>query len=353
MTEQVSSKNTKAQILAAYNQLYEKHERVQAQAKQLLAEKKALEDRIAGLGTVAGETTYTIDTILNGLGALRAGFGDAASALSAKLTAEATTLEALRRQVAARTRQLQELHGLTVTEDTLGKLIQEYKDKSAAYEDQASETREAFEREMSEQQTAWKEERQEHTRATKDQDNTLKKERQRSIQEYKYSLEMARKLDAEQYEQDTKKDLRELEAFVAAKEREWAAREQALAEREREYEDLKAQAEALPDELVVAIKRAEKEGTDLARRQAKVQDDLLAKEEEGSQRVAELNIQSLQETIDRQTAQIESLSAQIEAVIQQSQELATKAIEGASHETSFQSIREIALEQAKRQPKGQ
>ena len=111
--------------------------------------------------------------------------------------------------------------------------------------------------------------------------------------------------------------------------------------------------ESLAKKLEAAIRQADKKGTEVARKEAKIRDDLLAKEEEGNRRIAELKIQSLQSTIDKQAQQITSLSVQIDAVVKQSQSLAIKAIEGASHETSFQSIREIALEQAKRPPKSQ
>ena len=45
------------------------------------------------------------------------------------------------------------------------------------------------------------------------------------------------------------------------------------------------------------------------------------------------------------------LSLQLEAALKQAQELAVKAIEGTSSHGSFEALKEIALEQAKNQPK--
>jgi hypothetical protein len=350
----ISSKNTKAQILEAFEELYAEHQQVQIQRDQLLQDKEALEERLSELGVApaVGEgKAYTIDIILAGLTTLRAGFGSAISELSAKLTAKVTRLEELRRQVEAETHQLEELHDLTIAEHTLDDLIQAYEEQSRAFQEEAKQKRAAFEKEMAEKREAWKAEQKEHASAVKERDESLKKARQRNNQEFKYDLDMARKLDAEQYDQKKEELYRALEELVAAKEKEWAAREKEIAEQEEEYQGLKARVEAFPRELEAAIKQADKEGTDMARKEAKVRDDLLAKEEEGHRRVAELEVQALQETIEVQTQRIAALSAQLDAVTRQSQDLAVKAIEGAARETSFQSIREIALEQAKNLPK--
>jgi hypothetical protein len=64
-------------------------------------------------------------------------------------------------------------------------------------------------------------------------------------------------------------------------------------------------------------------------------------------RIAELRIKALRDTIDQQAIQIDQLSKQLNAVLQQAQDLAVKALEGASTSGSYQAIREIALEQAK------
>jgi hypothetical protein len=364
MAKQVSSRNTKAQILEAYNELYREHERLQAEQARLLKEKQALEksaDKPPSPPQVPTpsrppaevEQPRTLEAILKSLATLRAGFGSAVSELSTQLTAEATKLRDLQDAISDRVDQLARLYDLTVTESTLDDLIQEYEEKVESFELEAREKRQAFEQDMAARREAWKREQEAHRRETKERDKQLEKERQREIEEYQYELEIQRALEAEQYEQETKAQRRELDAMVAAKEQEWAAREQALAEQEQAYQNLETRVQGFPDELEAATKRATKEGVEAARGQAKIRDNLLAKEEEGDRRVAELQIASLEQTIGDLTSRIETLSAQLAAVVKQSQALAIRAIEGASHETSFESIREIALEQAKRPPKTQ
>jgi hypothetical protein len=362
---QVTSRSTKAQIYAAYTQLLSEHKQLEAQHEQLLKEKASLEGQVSKLSArpparrekpraavPAPPREQTMEAILDGLATLRAGFGSAISELSTKLTAEATRLVELRQNAEAKAHQLAMLFDLEIGENTLDDLLQEYRDKSAAFEEASRQERETFEAEMAQKRAAWKEEQEEHARAIKERNDALKKERKREGDEFKYDLQSVRKLGQEQYEREKKARNSALEALAETNEKEWATRENAIAEQEREYQELKSRAEAHPGELESAVRRATREGTDLARREAKVRDDLLSKEEEGDRRVAELKIQSLEEVIQGQAQQIEGLSAQLGAIVRQDQDLAIKAIEGASHETSFQSIREIALQQAKRPPKG-
>jgi hypothetical protein len=362
MAQQVSMKNTKAQILDAYAQLQSEHEQLQARYKKLIQERDQLAQRVSTpAAKVTAETpkraaplsAQSVNAIVEGLATLRAGFGGALNDLSSQLTAEVAALQALRRQIQEKTDRLQTLYGISVNENTLDELIETYIAKSQAYEEQIKQKREAFEQTLDQKRESWAQEVKAQAQAIKERDDRLKTERKREAQEFEYDLRMARALEAEQYEQDMRARYRELEATVAAKQQAWAKREKAIAEQEQTYRNLESRAGSLAKELESAIKQAEKDSTDMARREAKIRDDALAKEEEGNKRVAELKIASLQATIDKQAQQMAGLSAQLDAVVKQSQSLAVKAIEGASHETSFQSIREIALEQAKRPPKSQ
>jgi len=114
---------------------------------------------------------------------------------------------------------------------------------------------------------------------------------------------------------------------------------------------LKVKVEAFPKDLEAAIKRAKEEGKGIAHYQAKIKADLAAKDVEGGKRFYELRVQSLQETIQNQEARIGNLSKQLESALKQVQDLAVKAIEGASSANSYQAMREIAIEQAKTQMK--
>ena len=354
MAKEVSSKNTKAEILEAYNALIEENQELQGKIEQLskvkerIAARKPQMEEAKPLAEVV--TGGTINDVIGGLGHLQASFGSAISELSAKLTTEATKLEELRQTVDAETKQLEELHGLEIMENTLDELIQKYIGKSERFEGEMNQKVQAFEQEMNEKRKAWQNEQEEHARFIKERNESLKKARQREAAEYKYELERTRKQDADDYEQNKKRLNEELEELAQEKEKEWQEREKAITEQEQLFEEYKEKVGAFPKELDAAVRRTAEENRKLVESEAKIQVDLRAKEVEGEKRIYELRISSLEETIKKQGTQIESLSKQLNEVLKQGQDLAVKALEGASSAGTYQAVREIALEQAKNPP---
>jgi len=354
-----SDKNTKAQILEAYDELLEERKALEVQLKQLQKEQKnkppvVSEKNQQQLVTAMNQQVVqdkmmsTIDSIVK----LQSGFGSAVSELSEKLTSEAARLEELQRLVGEETQQLQELHGLAeVNEDTLDGLIQSYENNSKAFEEEASQRREALEQEIQELRKAWEKEQEEHKRQVKERNEEQGKIRQRDAQEYDYELKLRRSLDNDEYEQHQKSLYKQLEEAKQEQEKLWNAREKTIAEQEQKFEELKTKVEAFEKEKEAAIKKAKEEGKGIANYQVKVKADLQNKEIEGNKRFYELRIQSLEQTIQNQDARIQNLSKQLDAALKQVQDLAVKAIEGASNISSYQAFKEIAMEQAKGQMK--
>ncbi len=110
---------------------------------------------------------------------------------------------------------------------------------------------------------------------------------------------------------------------------------------------MKSRAERFPNELADAVKKAEDAARIAALKQADAEAKLAAKEVEGDKRVSALKIASLEEKIAAQTTQIESLTRQLAAANTQVQDIAVKAIEGASGLKALSAVNEIAFSQAK------
>jgi hypothetical protein len=350
-----TEKNTKSEILTAFDELAKEKKALEAQL--LLG--KELEQPRNGKSAPSPEITVNstppnkqkMESIIEQLNRLQLNFGGAVSDLSEKLTAEALKLQEVRQSVAEEVQQLETLHGLQVTEDSLDALIQQYNDSSKTFNDEFSQRREAIDQEITQAKKTWAKEQEERRRFIKERNDTLSKTRQRDVKEYTYDLDLQRKLDNDAYEQEKKRLYQELEEFQQSHEKQWTEREKAIAEREKQFADLKAKVEVFPKELEAALKRAKEEGKGIAYHQAKVKSDLYAKDVEGSKRTYELRIQSFQETIQNQEARIQNLSKQLDAALKQVQDLAVKAIEGSSNVSSFQAVKEIAIEQAKNQNK--
>jgi hypothetical protein len=351
MAREVSAKSTKTEILEAYEELVREHQTLQARLQELRTGQQTVLPRapqvIEAKPFAEAVKGTTVHEVLQGLSVLRTGFGSAISALSAQLTAEATKLAELRRSVAAQTNELKELHGLEVTEQTLDELLQKYAEESERFAADMQQQRQAFGQELTERRAAWQKEQDMQARFVKERDASLQRAREREATEYAYEWERRRKQETDAYEQQQKKLYEALDALVQSKQRDSEAREQAIADQEKLFAEYQAKVEGFPAERDAAVQKAAAEGRRLVETEAKIQADLQAQESAGEKRIAELRITALRDTIDKQAAQIDYLSQQLNAVLKQTQDLAVKALEGTSTSSSYQAIREIALEQAK------
>lgn len=340
----VSTKNTKPELVKAYN--------------DLLKQYKALESQSGGAAAVAGGDDgddggeVDIGGIVQGLVALRARFGDAARTLQQKLTTEATTLGELREGIDDNIRHLAELHGITAADGTLDQLLRSYRDTAKAGDEELAAKRAALDAALEARRAAWKKEQAEQAQRVKEAKEAGERARKREAVEYEYEVKQRRQADADALAQAEKAAAAELAALKEAHAKSVAEREKAVAEREKEYAELRAKKDAHAAALEAASKKAEEEGRGIARQQAKVAADLLAKENDGKRRVQELKVASLETTIKKQVVQIDNLSKQLATAIKQAQDLAVKAIEGASNANSFEAIKSIAMEQAKNSAKG-
>lgn len=354
-TKRPNEKNTKAEILTAFNELLKENKELEAQIMQKPETPTAPRN---GNSKSSSEVIIKpvpkqqkMESIIDGLNQLQLNFGGAVSDLSEKLVLEAFKLQEAQRKVSEERQELQALHSLEITDGSLDTLIQQYEESYKTFNEEKTQRQEEIELAITTAKKTWEKEQEEHRRFIKERNESLSKTRLRDSKEYSYDLTLQRKLSDEEYEQEKKRLYQELEEFQKNQEKQWAEREKAISERETQFSELKTKVEAMPKELEAAIKRAKEEGKGIAYGQAKVKADLLAKEIEGSKHNYELRIQSLQETIDTQNFRIQNLSKQLDAALKQVQDLAVKAIEGSSNISSFQAMKEIALEQAKNQNK--
>lgn len=350
MIKNFTTRNTKSEILAGYKALVKEYKSLKSQKGSAPA--AAAPARAAAPSSAADDAELSISDIIGSLRGLTGKIGEAASMLQGKLTHEATALEGQREQADQIIAQLQSIHDISVDDGTLDALIEKYQETAKSADEEMDAKKDAFKDDMSEKKGAWNKEQDEHKREVKERDSALSKARKREGQEYKYEQQQNRKSEDDATGQATKTFEAELTGLREAKEEEWTAREKALAEREKELADLRAKAEAFPAELEDKVKRAESEGANIARRDTKAKADLQNKDHESEQQVLSLKISSLEETLSKQEKQIAALSKQLESARDQTTSLAVKAIEGASNASSFEAIKEIAMEQAKTGQKG-
>ncbi|NEQ98126.1 MAG: hypothetical protein F6K30_15645 [Cyanothece sp. SIO2G6] len=361
-TKRPSQRNTKSEILSAFDNLLSQKKDLERQLKS--ANQAATAPPIhperngyAPVVTIEAPTQPTplnaqsIEAIIDGLSQLQSGFGGAVSDLSEKLVQEATQLEQIQATVTKEAEQLTTLHNLEFADTSLEELLQQYEENAKTFDTELAERQETVDQEITQAQKAWTKEQEEYYRTAEERNENQVKTQRRDTEEYNYVLTRDRKLSDETYAQQQQRLYQELEELRQIQAKQWAEREKAIAEQETEFTELKTKVEVQPEERKAAIKRAKEEGKGIANAQAKVKADLAAKEVQGQTRAYDLQIQSLQENIQTQDARLQTLSKQLDAALKQVQDLAVKAIEGASNASSFQAVKEIAIEQAKTQTK--
>jgi len=284
----------------------------------------------------------SVEEVVKGLSDLGLDLSKALAGLSEKLVQEVNRLASAREAVELERREIERLHKIDIASTALDQLVQDY-----AHE------KEELESGVAAQRAAWDEELRRTERERKEQDENLRKQRQREIDEYEYKKALERKKAQDKYEEEMKLLEKQNREKQDALEKSWQQREAALKEREEEAARLKSESEGFPARLEKACAQAAAEATRATTQKFEQQILLLKKESEAEKRLAELQIKTLEDTLARQSAQTATLQKQLDEAKQQVQEIAVKAIEGASGAKALSHINQIAMEQAKhRTPQG-
>ena len=283
----------------------------------------------------------TVDAVVKNISELGLAVSRSLSDVSEKLTEEVRLLASVRDAVALERRDLAQLHKIDVAVTALDQLVQDYAQK-----------KDELEGEITSQRAAWEEEFARVGLERKEQDEALKKQRQREVEDYEYKKALERKKAQDKYEEDMRLQAKKNQEKQEALDKDWLKRETALKEQEDELARLKAEVSANPDRLAKEITAAEAKGRRETEALLEQQILVLKKDAETEKRVAALQVKSLEDTLTRNAAYVATLEKQLADAKQQVQDIAVKAIEGASGARALTHINQIAMEQAKNRPQG-
>ena len=278
----------------------------------------------------------SVEGVAQSISALSVQISKALAEVSDNLIAEVQRLATIREAVALESEGLRRLHKIDIAATSLDQLVQDYDSK-----------KEALETERSAERAAWDVEGKARERAEKEYDENLKKQRQRETEEYEYKKALDRKKAQDKYDEETRALEKKNREKQEALERTWQEREGAIKEREEEYLRLQQEVGSFSPRLQVETERAKSEATHQTEQRFEQQILLMTKEREADRRLSELQIKTLEENVARQTAQMAALQKQMEEAKQQVQDIAVKAIEGASGARALSHVNQIAMEQAK------
>lgn len=296
-SSKVSERNTKTEILQAYQTLLE-------QATNEAAEDETIQQEQAVIDTAAKDT---IEKITSDLAQARLSANQTISKLTEKLTDESERLTTLRKAITIAQRELEEIQQIKARAGMLRRMIELQKQEE-----------ERFDKEMAAKRIAWAEEQKQY-------EEQVGKERSREEDEYMYQKNLRMKRDRDLFEEERKKW-----------EREFDEKKQVQIQKEAELAELRKKVLQFPQELDRAVKAAIAQTITQEKKEAQIRQNFAKQEADTRQQIATLKITSLENTVKSQAVEIEELKRQLEKATQQIKDIAVKVIEGVKKEPDQQ-----------------
>jgi len=343
MEPEISLKNTKNEILQAYEDVLKKLQTQKAPEPKQMQEEKRQQEVIkkASDNTTAG--------IVTGITSLKLNVAKELDKLSEQLTEEFRKLEDIQSAIVLEKQNLEELYQVTSNADSLSAMLQAQKERKAAFESEMAEKRvtldekmkadrlqfdeqikhesEAFEVSMKAQKDLWKAEQLKWADQQKELKEKTDKDRKREEEEYAYNLKLTRKKESDLYEEKKAKLDKDLEEKKIAFEKEISAREEKVLSAENELKELRAKTAAFPSELEKSVEAAIKGTTEKLQVEYRFEKELTAKQTEGEIRLKEQTIETLRGKIKDLEAMIGEMSKKTSTAESSVKEIAMKAIE--------------------------
>lgn len=316
-TQEISLKNTKEQILSAYQEALLKLEAKQV-SEPLSEKRKAQETE-----TVSKASQHKAETIVADLAGLKINLIKQVDTLSESLVAEFNKLSEMRSAIMIEQKHLQELYGINETAKTLSALILSQQEQKEQFAQEMLDEKNAFEEDITAKKANWKQQEESLNAAYKELKEQTEKARKREEEEYKYNVELKRRKELDVYAEQKSALAKELEKLR----QEWNDREAALKAKEQEFTELHQKVENFPIELAKTKEHAENTLSAQLETQHQYANNLLAKEIEGERKLSEQKIIALEKKIKEQDQLVAQLTQKADAATNQIQAIACRALD--------------------------
>jgi hypothetical protein len=326
MAEEMSVKNTKNEILDAYHEVLQ---RLQSSKPANKSAERAMEEK-RDLLTVASQ--HTADGIVKGLADLKISIVKSLEEIEEKLLSSHKKFNLLQQAIDLQKKDLGDIHDIKINADSLTALLLTQKEKSENFEKEMKTCQQIFDQDMVHKRAAWKKEQDEFELLQKERETQSKKSRQREEEEYAYQRDLLRQKQLDQYTTEKQQLEKELITQRVSLEKEFKEREEKIAAHEQEFKILQEKAERFPTELQKAVQEIEKTVTERLRFKYDYESKLAQKEVEGDRKLYQQMVAALEAKVAHLESQSKHLSDKTNQANLQVQDIAIKAIEGASRQ---------------------
>ena len=358
----ISPNMTKKEIIEKYTSLLDAYEDAIQKAKEVEKWRSEAEKQKESIA-IEETRDATVESVMQNIDKLKLHIRDTLNNLAEKLSSEAERLEQLKIAVAAQEKRLKELYDIEEFQDALEQLVtayeerkiaaeEEYKNRSKELENEYNSRKEALLKEIEEMRASWEEEKKRFEKEFEEQKALAKKEWEREEAEYKYERDRKRRIEENEYKEKMEELEKELKLEREALEKEFAEREADLKAKESEYEELKRKVDEFPSLLQREVEKAAKEAELKIKAEMEHKIKIITTEYEWQKKMYEQKIAFLEEIVKSQEDKMAELKEEVDKALERVHQIAEKAVEWASQVKAYQSVKEIALEQAKKSSQG-
>ena len=326
MSAKVSEKNTKSQILTAY----------QAALQEIKNLKKKSPDRKTDLKLVKEKETVqqaigsSIETILDSLRQTRKSSNEAMLGLESDIVSKKETLDGIVESIKILQNEIEQLTEIKTESDTLIALQKAHKDAIEAFEEEQKERKAKAQKEMQENANLWTEEQNRRQKERDERDAEFKKNYARKLEQHKYDFDMRVKQDQDEFDQQKREQERQLEDSRAKVEAELDKREEIVAAKEEELAKLRIKADLAPKEKEEAVKEAVEAAVKREKSRHGYEVSALKKDHEVATAVITQHNLDLKERNQELNNRIIDNEKTIKELITKNENIANSAIAGAS-----------------------
>jgi len=335
MATHPNSKNTKNEILEAYDELLKKA------TDNKTEEPKKIQEAQKQDAVVKKAESLSNEGIIKGIIGLKVDITSALDKLGDKFAEEYKKFDELQQAIQIEKKNLEDLYQLSASTDSLSVMLLAQKEKKEQFEqemitrktelDQKIKTeKELFETEMAVKRVSWKKEQEILLEKQKEENEKIDKARKREEEDYNYSLQLTRKKDTDLYEEKKQKLEKDLADKKTAFEKAVAERETNLKIAENELAELRKKSVAFPAELEKAVSLAVKAAIEKTETMFRFEKELREKEIEGELKLKEQTILTLTSKIKDIETSLKELSQKTVTAETSLKDIAFKAIEHSS-----------------------
>ena len=321
---EVSEKNTKSEILKAYDALLKNVQNAKAEVPKQVQEEKQRKETLDKVAKVSGEG------IVKSITTLKSELGNSLDEILRSLSDEFKKLEEIRAAIALEKKSLNDLYSLSANTDSLAAMLLAQKEKKENFEKEMKQKEEAFALDMASKKEQWEIVKAKQKAEEKEYTDELTKRRKREEDEYTYNLKIRRQKDQDEYDTKKLQLAKELTDKKAQFEQEVSSRELNLKNAEAELAELRKNNAEFPAKLEKALKDRETEVSKQLQTKYGFDIKLMEQKSEAEIRLKEQAIISLQEKIKEQQEQLKEYAEKANRAEANVKDIAVKAIENAS-----------------------